>query len=72
VELAADRAYPCGDYWSLDGLERHPNLAAVDLNDGHLLTSFDATTDGGTPACQLIGGFLYLGEHYQHVGPNSA
>jgi hypothetical protein len=72
VELGPDRAYVCGDYWSLDGFKRHANLAAVDLIRGHLIRSFDATTDGNTPLCVLRDGILYLGGHYQNVGPNSA
>jgi hypothetical protein len=72
VEVGADRAYVCGDYWSLDGFQRHPNLAAVDLTAGHLVSQFDATTDGNTPACTLHDGLLYIGGHYQQVGPNSA
>jgi nitrite reductase/ring-hydroxylating ferredoxin subunit len=72
VELGPDRAYVCGDYWSLDGFKRHANLAAVDLTRGHLIRSFDATTDGNTPVCVLQGGILYIGGHYQNVGPNSA
>jgi hypothetical protein len=72
VELGADRAYVCGDYWSLDGFKRHPNLAAVDLSAGHLVAEFDATTDGNTPACMLHDGRLYIGGHFQQAGPNSA
>jgi hypothetical protein len=72
VELGPSSAYVCGDFWSLDGFQRHPNLAAVDLTNGHLLPGFDATTDGNTPACELVGGYLFIGGHYQHVGPNSS
>jgi plastocyanin len=72
IELAPDRAFICGDYWSLDGFQRHPNLAAVDLTNGHLIPSFDATTDGNTPACLYRNGLLYIGGHFQFVGPNSA
>jgi hypothetical protein len=72
VELGSDRAYLCGDFWSLDGFRRHPNVAAVDLAAGHLLTQFDAVSNGGTPACTLRDGLLYIGGHYQRVGPNSA
>jgi hypothetical protein len=72
VAPGPDRAYLCGDYWSLDGFRRHPNLAAVDLTNGHLIPSFDATTDGSTPACRVVGGYLFIGGHYQHVGPDSA
>jgi hypothetical protein len=72
VELGPDRAYVCGDFWSLDGFQRHPNLAAVDLVNGHLVNEFAATTDGNTPACALRDGLLYIGGHYQNVGPNSS
>jgi hypothetical protein len=73
VELASDRAYLCGDFWSLDNFQRHPNIAAVDLTAGHLIKTFKATTDGNTPSCVLAGdGMLYLGGHYIRVGPNSA
>jgi hypothetical protein len=72
VEVGGDRAYVCGDYWSLDGFQRHPNLAAVDLVQGHLVDQFAATTDGNTPACTLRDGLLYIGGHYRRVGPNSA
>ena len=72
VEICSDRAYICGDYWSLDGFQRHPNLAAVDLVNGNLLDEFTATTDGNTPACRLREGLLYIGGHYQRAGPNSA
>lgn len=72
VELGGDRAYLCGDYWSLDGLQRHPNVAAVDLTAGHLVPEFETTTDGGTPACTLHDGLLYIGGHYQRLGPSSA
>jgi hypothetical protein len=72
VELGSDRAYICGDYWSLDGFRRHPNLAAVDLTAGHLVDEFDATSDGNAPACTLHEGLLYIGGHFQQVGPNSA
>jgi plastocyanin/chitodextrinase len=72
IELGSDRAYICGDYWAIDGFQRHANLAAVDLSGGHLIGSFDATTDGSTPACVLQDGLLYIGGHFQNVGPNSA
>jgi hypothetical protein len=72
IEIGPDRAYICGDYWALDGFQRHANLAAVDLTAGHLINSFNATTDGNTPSCVLRNGVLYIGGHYQHVGPNSA
>jgi hypothetical protein len=72
VEIGSGRAYICGDYWSLDGLQRHPNLAAVDLAAGHLVSEFDATTDGNTAACALHNGRLYIGGHFQQAGPNSA
>lgn len=72
VELGRDRAYICGDYWALDGFQRHANLAAVDLTDGHLIRSFDATTDGNTPTCALRNGLLYIGGHYQNEGLNSS
>lgn len=72
VELGPDRAFLCGDFWSLDGFRRHPNIAAVDLTAGHLIYGFDASTDGSTPACQLVGGYLYVGGHFQRVGPTSA
>jgi hypothetical protein len=71
VELGADRAYICGDYWALDGFKQHPNLAAVDLAYGHVISQFQATTDGSTPACALHGGLLYVGGHYQRLGPNT-
>jgi hypothetical protein len=72
LELGSDRAYLCGDFWSLDGFQRHPNLAAVDLVDGHLIKSFKATTDGNSPTCLARDGVLYVGGHYLRVGPNSA
>jgi plastocyanin len=72
IELGPDRAYICGDYWAIDGFQRHANLAAVDLSGGHLIRSFDATTDGATPGCTLIGNTLYAGGHFQNVGPNGA
>jgi trimeric autotransporter adhesin len=72
VQVGSDRAYVCGDFWSLDGFQRHPNIAAVDLGAGHLISGFDATTDGGTPACLLHDGLLYVGGHYQRLGPNSS
>ena len=72
VELGGGRAYLCGDFWTLDGFQRHPNLAAVDLVDGHLIKSFKATTDGNTPNCLARDGVLYVGGHYLRVGPNSA
>jgi hypothetical protein len=72
VEIGGDRAYVCGDYWSLDGFQRHPNLAAVDLTAGHIVEEFDATTDGNTAACTLHNGRLYVGGHFQLAGPNSA
>jgi plastocyanin len=72
IALGPSRAYICGDWWSVDGFQRHPNMAGVDLVDGHLDTSFVATTDGNTQSCVLSGGTLFLGGHFDNTGPNSA
>src|SRR5262249_42843727 len=72
VELAADRAYLCGDYWSLDNFQRHPNVAAVDLTAGHLIKTFKATTDGNTPTASAGEGAPSPGGHSPREGPNSA
>jgi plastocyanin len=72
IALGPNRAYICGDWWSVDGFQRHPNIAGVDLVTGHLDKSFDITTDGNTQSCVLAGGSLFLGGHYDNIGPNSA
>jgi hypothetical protein len=72
IALGPTDAYICGDWWSVDGFQRHPNIAGVDLVTGHLDKNFDVTDDGNTQSCVLVGNFLYFGGHYDNVGPNEA
>jgi hypothetical protein len=66
----SDRVYLCGDFWSVDGVVSS-DLAAVDPVTGRRDSAFKANTDGGSPACQLKDGLLYVGGHFHQVGPPS-
>jgi hypothetical protein len=70
MAIGSARAYLCGDFWSADGVVS-ANLAGVDLVTGKRDAAFKANTDGGSPACQLKDGLLYVGGHFQRVGPPS-
>jgi trimeric autotransporter adhesin len=70
MAIGSSRAYLCGDFWSVDG-RVSANLAAVDLQSGDRDAAFDAVTNGGTPACELRDGLVYVGGHFERVGPPS-
>ncbi len=64
----ASRVFICGDFWSVSG-KKSPNLAAVHATSGVKDDGWVATTDGGTPACDLHDdGNLYIGGHFQKAG----
>jgi hypothetical protein len=70
MAIGSSRAYLCGDFWRADGAVS-ANLAAVDLVTGDRDRAFNANTDGGSPACQLKDGLVYVGGHFGQVGPPS-
>jgi hypothetical protein len=70
MAISSRRAYLCGDFWSADGVVS-ANLVAVELVSGDRDSSFNANTDGGSPACELRNGFLYVGGHFGQVGPTN-
>jgi hypothetical protein len=67
MAIGSSRAYLCGDFWSADGVVS-ANLVAVDLVSGDRESTFDANTDGGSPACELKDGLVYVGGHFGQVG----
>jgi hypothetical protein len=72
MAAGAGRVYLCGDFWRVNGGITSPNLAAVDPVNGLRIAAFSATTDGGSPACRVRKGLVYVGGHFQRVGPPSA
>jgi Domain of unknown function (DUF5122) beta-propeller len=68
MTFSRSRAYLCGDFFWADGVVS-ANLVSVDLVAGNRIASFDANTDGGSPACQLKDGRVYVGGHFTQVGP---
>jgi hypothetical protein len=70
MAIGPSRAYLCGDFWTADGV-RSPNLAGVDLVTGDREAQFNASTDGGSPACELKEGLVYVGGHFGRVGPTN-
>jgi hypothetical protein len=67
MAIGPTRAYLCGDFWSADGVVS-ANLVGVDLVSGRRQAAFDANTDGGSPACELKDGLVYVGGHFGQVG----
>jgi hypothetical protein len=70
MAVGSTRAYLCGDFWLADGVVSS-NLVGVDLVTGHRDAAFAANTDGGSPACALKDDRLYVGGHFQQVGPTN-
>jgi hypothetical protein len=72
IEVGLGHVYISGDWWAVDGRQRSANLASVDPRTGSLDHVFDANTDGNTKALRLHDDVLYIGGHYQNVGPRDA
>ena len=70
IALDGDHIYLCGDYHLTDGVFT-PNLVAVDT-EGVRRSDWEVTTDGGVNSCDISGGHIYLGGHFDRVGgPNA-
>ncbi len=70
IALDDEHVYLCGDYHLTDGVFT-PNLVAVDTG-GQRRADWEVTTDGGVNSCDIIGGRIYLGGHFDRVGgPNA-
>ena len=70
IALDGDHVYLCGDYHLTDGVFT-PNLVAVDT-EGVRRSDWEVTTDGGVNSCEISGGHIYLGGHFDRVGgPNA-
>ena len=63
----ADRVVLCGDFYLLNEVAT-PNLAAVDATTGLAVPGWEATTDGGTPACVTNGHTVIAGGHFLKLG----
>lgn len=72
IEVGLGHVYIGGDWWAVDGGQRSANLASVHPVTGTLDQIFDANTDGNTKALRLHDGVLYIGGHFQNVGPRDA
>jgi hypothetical protein len=72
IEVGLGHVYIGGDWWAVDGQQRSANLASVDPVTGTLDHVFNANTDGNTKGVRLHGGALYIGGHFQNVGPPDA
>jgi trimeric autotransporter adhesin len=70
MAVGGTRVYLCGDFWSVGG-HVSANLAAVETVTGARVGAFNANTDGGSPACELKDGLVYVGGHFGLVGPPS-
>jgi hypothetical protein len=58
-----DHIYICGDFHYVNG-KVASNVASTYASNGASDTAFHGDTDGGTPACAISGGLLYLGGHF--------
>jgi hypothetical protein len=67
--ITADKAYMCGGFWRVwHGTRRAYNVLVANLTDGRPDPNFQAGDDGDTTGCDLRGGILYLGGHFNYVG----
>ncbi len=70
IAIDGEHVYLCGDYHLTDGVFT-PNLVAVD-SEGLRREEWEVTTDGGVNSCDIAGGHIYLGGHFELVGgPNA-
>ena len=58
--------YICGDFNYVGGTV-HPNIASTFRGNGGIDKAFKGSDDGGTQACVIRGGVLYLGGHFQLI-----
>jgi hypothetical protein len=56
----------CGDFQYVGG-HAHPNVAKTFSATGATVGAFKGRDDGGTQACVLSGGLLYLGGHFMKI-----
>lgn len=77
LHITPTRAYACGGFWRINysadqtkAVTRY-NVAVFNLTDGTVLprSAFSAEDDGDTPGCDLSDGVLYIGGHFNYVGP---
>lgn len=68
--ITADKAYMCGGFWRVwHGTRRAYNVLVTNLTTGAPDSTFRAGDDGDTTGCDLRDGILYLGGHFNYVGP---
>jgi hypothetical protein len=69
VIITETKAYMCGGFWKVwHGQKRAFNVLVTNLTTGAPDPKFAAADDGDTTGCELRGGVLYLGGHFNYVG----
>jgi hypothetical protein len=67
--VTSDKVYMCGGFWRVwHGTRRAYNVLVTNLTTGQPDPNFQAGDDGDTTGCDLRGGILYLGGHFNYVG----
>ncbi|MEO8476446.1 MAG: hypothetical protein ABI572_05260 [Actinomycetota bacterium] len=68
--ITSNKAYMCGGFWNVwNQSKRAFNILVTNLTTGQPDPTFAAGDDGDTPGCELRGGVLYFGGHFNYVGP---
>jgi hypothetical protein len=69
VIITDTKAYMCGGFWKVWHQQKRAfNVLVTNLTDGSPDPVFAAADDGDTTGCELRGGVLYLGGHFNYVG----
>ena len=69
IMITSTKAYMCGGFWKVYGNRRAYNVMVTNLTNGAPDPVFAAGNDGDTTGCALSDGVLYMGGHFDYVGP---